>query len=55
VTLHEVAGGKNTGGPPALEGAPFAFLANVAARLEQRDKGAFVAERGEDDAGIKFF
>ena len=55
VTLHEVAGGANTGGPPALEGAPFEFLANVAARLEQRDKGAFVAERGEDDAGIKFF
>jgi hypothetical protein len=55
VTLHEVAGGANTGGPPALEGAPFEFLANVAARLEQRDKGAFVPERGEDDAGIKFF
>ena len=55
VTLHEVAGGANTGGPPALEGAPFEFLASVAARLEQRDKGAFVPERGEDDAGIKFF
>ena len=55
VTAHEVTGGGETGGQPALEGAPAEFVASVAARLEQREKGAFVPARGEDDAGIKFF
>lgn len=55
VTTHEATGGRETGGPPALEGAPAEFVAFVAARLEQKGKGAFVPARGEDDAGIKFF
>ena len=55
VTAHEVTGGGETEGPPAFEGAPAEFVASVGARLEQRDKGAYVPEQGEDDAGIKFF